>query len=144
MMRLSDRVKGYERVRTMLKIPVNVLMFCSGLKVENEEFEKKLLALKNERVGGAFELDMVRAGTLEMMRKIVSMEDSLQVYELLGRSGKVLFAGTEYFQDGNKIEALIQCDLRETGQSYLTVYSQVRAFREVVARNLLDLLTRIQ
>ncbi len=129
-------------MRTLLRIPVNVLMFCRELSATPEEFAKKMAELAEEKVAGAFELDAVRIGSMPKLQSVVSSEGSVRVY---GAPGGAVLAGTEFETGGGEVvQAFIQINTSNIGQSYLSVYSAVREFREVVARNLLDLLVRVK
>lgn len=119
-------------------------MFCKELGLGEEEFGQRLEELREEKMAGAFELDMVRIGSMTKLRKVVSSEGSVRVYSLPGQAAGTLFAGTEFETEEGPVQALVQIDVSDLGQSYLSVHSASKEFREVIARNLLDLLVRIK
>ncbi len=131
-------------MKVYLKIPVNALMFCKELQITPSEVEELLADLQNDKMGGSFELDIVRIGSMEKLKRIVSMEGAVKIYSLPGKPKSSLYAGTEYDNNGERLVALIQIDVSEMGQSYLSVYSKEQAFREVIVRNLLDIVSRIK
>lgn len=139
----QNRIKGHEIIKGFLKIPINSLLFCKEWQLMTFEFEKTFNELQEDKMGGAFEIDFIRIPTLEKLKKILSLNGSIKIYEFAGTKNRI-FAGTLYENIGNFNSALIQIDFNEMGQCYLCVFSKDKNFREIVARNLLDLLSRIR
>ena len=119
-------------------------MFCKELKISPEEYLKRINEIQDEKVGGAFELENTRIGSEEQFIKIIQMEGAVKLYKIPNSPSTTFYGGTVYEYQGQQAVAYIVIDIKDPNQSYLTVYSRVQSFRDVIARNFLDLLVRIK
>lgn len=139
-----NRIKGQDTRKTLLKVPINLLMFCKELKITNEEFMKGVNELTDEKIAGAFELENTRIESEEQLKKIIEMEGAVKLYKIPNSPATTIYGGTVYEYQGQQTIAFIAIDIKDPNQSYLSVYSRVQNFRDVIARNFLDLLVRIK
>lgn len=131
-------------MQASLKVPINILMFCNELKITNEEFQDLLINLSDDKMEGSFDLDYVRIGSMNILKQIISLNKTARIFNFPSPSKGIVFAGLEYNNNGKISQALIQIKVSEIGQSYLSVYSKIQIFREIIVKNLLDILTCIR
>jgi len=125
----------------LMKLPVNILMFCEELNISHEEYNKRLEELKNEKLDGRFTLDISRVGSRDKIESVLSKNGNAKI--LPYKNEETICAGTEYNDDNLKLQAFIEIQVNKIGQDNLSVYSEDQAFREVITRDLLNLLAQI-
>lgn len=125
----------------LVKFPVSIFMFCKQLDVSQEEYDKALEDLQNEKLDGGFTLDISRIGSKDKIEKAMTMNANAKI--LPYKAGDFICAGTEYEDDNGKLKAFIEIKVNIVGQSNLSVYSEDQAFREVITRDLLNILAQI-
>jgi len=119
-------------------------MFCKELQITNEEFYDLLIELKNDKMEGSFELDIVKIGSMDKLRQIIALDNTARIFQIGVGDRGVLYGGLEYDNNGEVIIGLINIKVNEIGKSYLSVYSKQQAFRETIVKNLLDILACIR
>lgn len=128
----------------MLKVPINLLMFCKELRVTNEDYIKGVNELSEEKVAGAFELENSSNNSVDYFKKIIEMDGAVKIYSIPNAEKTTIYGGTIYEYEGMKSIAYIIIDIKDPNQSFLSVYSKLPNFREVLARNFLDMLVKIK
>ncbi len=133
-----DRFGG-TRNSASLKIPVNILMFCQAVPASAEDVARKMEELKDTRVNGHFDLDTARLRSMTQLRQAVAMEDAVNI---LDNGAGVALMATEFPNDkGKSIQAFAQIHITKSAkQCTVSVCSASATFRDVVTRNLLDII----
>lgn len=119
-------------------------MFCEEYITPVEEFKNKLAELENQKMGGIFELDTGRFKGIKPLSDALTVNGMTKLYPFEVAKRRI-YAGTQFEHENIKDVALIQIDIPQNPrQCVLLVYSLSPAFRDVIARNLLDLLAKIK
>eukprot|EP00826_Nyctotherus_ovalis_P036111 TRINITY_DN317_c0_g1_i12.p1 TRINITY_DN317_c0_g1~~TRINITY_DN317_c0_g1_i12.p1 ORF type:complete len:722 (+),score=204.90 TRINITY_DN317_c0_g1_i12:975-3140(+) len=134
-------LRAHELLECLIKLPVNVFMFCKELDISREEYDKTLEELESEKLDGGFTLDISRLGPTGKIENLLSMNKNAKILPF--KDTKTICAATEYEDDLGKLSAFIEIKANKVGQSYLSVYSEDQTFSEVITRDLLNLLAQI-
>ena len=116
-------------------------MFCKKYDITSEAFLKSSQDMEAEKLDGEFILDITRICSIEKFKEIISFNGALAI--IPDSSKENILAGLKYDNNGNPIEALIEIKVNKVGQSHLSVYSEDQTFREVIAKDLIDLIAQI-
>eukprot|EP00826_Nyctotherus_ovalis_P012003 TRINITY_DN1312_c0_g2_i1.p1 TRINITY_DN1312_c0_g2~~TRINITY_DN1312_c0_g2_i1.p1 ORF type:complete len:212 (-),score=25.88 TRINITY_DN1312_c0_g2_i1:36-671(-) len=147
------RLKDGSAIKSTLKIPINILMFCKGLYLTTEEYQHLLITLAKDKMEGSFDLDIVNIRSMDKLRRIITADNTAVLYDIGPKQKGVLHAALVYNSLGEKsgvgsfeasVEGLISVKVNEIGKSYLAVYSKSQMFREVIVTNLLDIIACIR
>lgn len=131
----------HELLECLIKLPVNVFMFCKELDMSREAYDKALEELESDKLDGGFTLDISRLGPTGKIENLLSANKNAKI--LASKDAEMVCAATEYEDDLGRLRALIEIKASKVGQSHLSVYSEDQTFREVVTRDLLNLLAQI-
>ena len=101
------RIFGQDPRKTLLKVPINLLMFCKELNITTEEYVKRINEIQDEKVGGVFELENSIIVSEVQFTKIIEMEGAVKLYKIPDTPATTFYGGTVYDYQGQQTVAYI-------------------------------------
>lgn len=115
-------------------------MFCTPLEGGPEEYQAKLMSLKDKVTGGAFELDQSRVKSLKTIRELLSFGGAVKVYPPVPQNKASVFAAAKF---GDEVGLLqINISAEDLSKCVVMVCSANDAFKNVLAAAVLDVISR--
>eukprot|EP00826_Nyctotherus_ovalis_P055414 TRINITY_DN7353_c0_g4_i1.p1 TRINITY_DN7353_c0_g4~~TRINITY_DN7353_c0_g4_i1.p1 ORF type:complete len:798 (+),score=170.08 TRINITY_DN7353_c0_g4_i1:2263-4656(+) len=138
--KLNYEVCEGEEWNARLKVPINTVMFCTPLEGGPEEYQAKLMPIKDKVTGAMFELDQSRVNSLKKIRELLSFGGAVKVYPPIPQSKGSVFAAAKF---GDEVGLLqINVSMEDPSKCLMMVCSVNDAFKNVIAAAVLDVLSR--
>ena len=114
-------------------------MFCERMELNAEDLDAKLTEFKDSKVSGVFELDTSRLKSMTQVKQVLEMEGGVNI---LDQGSGAIYLATQFPNEKKPIQAVAHIQInKNVKQCALTVYSGNTTFHDVVARNLLDMIS---